>query len=100
MYTPEETQILLEKYTQNPTPETVEELARILNKPKKSIIGKLVKEKVYVRITYKTKLGEDPITKKELTHQIADKLNVPVEKIQGLEKSPKSALKTVLNCLS
>ena len=35
-YTEEQTKLILEKYTANPEPQTVEELATSLNKSKKS----------------------------------------------------------------
>lgn len=99
MYSEQEIKLLHEKYTKNPTQETVEELVKELGKSKKSIIGKLSREGIYQKIQYKTKTGEDPITKKELVHQISNKLSIDLLKVEGLEKAPKQALKTLLNAI-
>ena len=65
-YTEQQVQHMIEEYKNNPTRETVENLAEELDKSVKSIIGKLSREGVYQKTVYKTKTGEDPITKKEL----------------------------------
>ena len=62
----------------------------VLNKPKKSIIAKLVKEGVYVTRSYRTKTGELPITKLELVRSIEDALDLS---LPGLDKAPKGTLK-------
>jgi hypothetical protein len=87
-------------YKANPSRETVERLATELNKSVKSIIGKLSKEGVYRREVYKTKSGEDPVTKIELVEQIAAELQLEVTKLEGLEKTPKLVLKRVLDALN
>ena len=91
-YTKEQTQILVEEYTNNPSPETVEELAESMGKSKKSIIGKLSREGVYRREAYVSKTGEKPITKIEIVEQIAESLGLENADLLGLEKSPKAAL--------
>ena len=83
------------QYVKNPTVETVEELAEELKKSKKSIIGKLSREGVYLRAIYKSKSGQEPITKVEMVSNIADNLGIEVEDLSGLEKSPKAALKAL-----
>ena len=92
-YSKEMTAYIVEEYTKNPSRTTVDNLARKLNKPAKSIIGKLSREGVYRRAFYTTKSGEEPVTKRELVSEIASNLNIPEDKLSGLEKSPKSALK-------
>jgi hypothetical protein len=92
-YKPEEVEMMKEAYTDNPSRETVEELAETLNKSIKSIIGKLSREGVYKKTVYKTKTGEDPITKKELVQEVAELLDISYESVAGLEKSPKADLK-------
>ena len=92
-YKPEEVEMMKEAYTDNPSRETVEELAETLNKSIKSIIGKLSREGVYKKTVYKTKTGEDPVTKKELVQELAELLDISYESVAGLEKSPKTDLK-------
>jgi len=94
-YTEEQTTLMVEKYSTEPTMETVQELAEKFSKTPKSIIGKLSREGVYKRAVYKSKSGELPVTKVELVNNIAENLGVEVESLVGLEKSPKSTLKTL-----
>jgi len=94
-YTDTETEYMIMQYIKNPTVETVEELAEELKKSKKSIIGKLSREGVYLRAIYKSKSGQEPITKVEMVSNIADNLGIEVEDLSGLEKSPKAALKAL-----
>lgn len=91
-YTDKEVQKMIDIYTDNPCIETVERLMTVLNKPKKSIIAKLVKEGVYVTKSYRTKTGEVPITKLELVRAIEDSLDI---KLPGLDKTPKTTLKAL-----
>ena len=92
-YTEEMTQKLITEYLDAPSRTTVEKLAAEYNRSLKSIIGKLSREGVYQRESYKTKTGEKPITKIELVHQIAESLEVDPEELLGLDKAPKQALK-------
>jgi len=92
-YTQEQVEHMVEEYTAEPTRETVENLAEEMDKSVKSIIGKLAREGVYQKVVYKTKTGEDPITKKQLVTEIAELLVVDYIKIAGLEKAPKADLK-------
>ena len=92
-YTEEQVKHMVAEYTAEPTRETVENLAEELEKSVKSIIGKLAREGVYQKVVYKTKTGEDPITKKQLVTEIAELLVVDYIKIAGLEKAPKADLK-------
>lgn len=94
-YTPEQVDLMIEKYRSNPTRETVENLAEDLDKSIKSIIGKLSREGVYKKTVYKTKTGEDPETKKQIVEILASILEISYESIAGLEKSPKTALKVL-----
>ena len=92
-YTEEQTQQLISAYIDAPSRGTVEKLAGEYNRSLKSIIGKLSREGVYQRESYKTKTGEKPITKIELVHQIAESLKCDPEELLGLDKAPKQALK-------
>ena len=67
-------------YETEPTRETVDALADKLNKSVKSIIGKLSREGVYKKTVYKTKTGEDPVTKKELVEELASILDMSAKR--------------------
>ena len=71
-YTQEMVDLMKDRYSANPTRETVEELATELNKSIKSVIGKLSREGIYQKSEYLTKTGEKPITKRELVEKIAE----------------------------
>jgi len=94
-YTEAQTEMMVVAYSNSPTLETVEILAKQLSKSTKSIIGKLSREGVYQRAIYKNKVGELPLTKVEIVSSIADNLGVEIEDLAGLEKSPKEALKNL-----
>ena len=98
-YTKEQVDYMIAEYTEEPTRETVENLAEDLDKSIKSIIGKLSREGVYKKTVYKTKTGEDPETKKEIVQELAERLEVSYEAIAGLEKSPKAALKILRSAI-
>ena len=98
-YTEEQVNYMVKAYQTEPTRETVNALADELNKSVKSIIGKLSREGVYKKTVYKTKTGEDPITKKELVEHIAGILDINASGLRGLEKSPKADLKYLWNTL-
>ena len=99
-YTEEQVQYMKELYSANPTRVTVEKLSKELDKSAKSIIGKLSREGVYKKTVYKTKTGDNPVTKKELVQNIADILAIDsTAKIAGLEKAPKSDLKYLYEVL-
>jgi hypothetical protein len=86
MYTPEEEETLLAEYNGSNT----DELAKLLGKSKRSIIGKLSKMGIYQKTTYRTKKNELPVTKLELRNMIESELSTD---LPGLEKSPKETLK-------
>jgi hypothetical protein len=92
-YTQEQVNQMVEAYQAKPDRQTVEMLAEDLDKSVKSIIGKLSREGVYKKTVYKTKTGEDPVTKKEIVQELAELLVIEYEAVAGLEKAPKSALK-------
>ena len=92
-YTSDMVSLMKDRYSANPTRETVEELANELNKSIKSVIGKLSREGVYEKTEYLTKTGEKPVTKRELVEKVSEILAVDYQALAGLEKSPKSSLK-------
>lgn len=92
-YTEETCNYICKEYKLCPTRETVNRLAKELDKPEKSIIGKLSKEGVYRRDVYVTKLGEKPRTKAEIVEDIATHLFLDSDNLKGLDKTPKTVLK-------
>ena len=92
-YSEEQVEYMVEKYNLTPSRETVEDLAKELNKSPKSIIGKLAREGVYQKAEYVSKTGEKPITKIEIVREIAQTLNLDENNLTGLEKAPKGVLK-------
>ena len=98
-YTSEQVELMKKAYQNNPSRETVEKLADDLDKSIKSIIGKLSREGVYKKTVYKTKTGEDPITKKEIVQNISTLLQINYEAVAGLEKAPKADLKILMTTL-
>lgn len=96
-YTEEQTEQLIKLYLEAEDKVTIiDELSVTFDKPKKSIIGKLSKEKVYVKRVYKSKNGRDPITKKEMIYKLAISIDADPELLQGLEKAPKLELKYLI----
>ena len=96
-YTEDEALEMVATYTNNPTKETVQQLAIQLDRSEKSIIGKLSREGVYRKQVYTTKTGESVITKLELVADIEQALEI--EGLTGLEKAPKVVLQRVLKAL-
>jgi hypothetical protein len=92
MYTKEEENLLRDSYTGS----NVDELAKALNKSRRSIIGKLSRMGVYQKKVYLTKKNEIPITKLELVALFAEKAGLEIEKLEGLDKAPKAVLKYLL----
>ena len=98
-YTNEQTVEMVEIYSTSPSRETVAELAEKYGKSEKSIIGKLSKEGVYKREVYKSKTGDLPVLKNAMVADIAGYLEVEVEDLSGLEKTPKQTLKIMLEAM-
>ena len=99
-YTQEQVEMMKQSYIDNPSRETVEKLSETLDKSIKSIIGKLSREGVYKKTVYKTKTGENPITKKEIVQQVAELLLIDYGLVAGLEKSPKADLKILRSAVN
>jgi hypothetical protein len=97
-YTEEQTKYMVDMYLQAEDKEAmVEYLSEHFNKPKKSVIGKLSKEKVYQKKVYLSKTGEPPVTKKELIHHLSELVGADPERLQGLEKAPKLELQYLIS---
>ena len=99
-YTQEQVDFMKITYNEEPTRETVQQLANELDKSVKSIIGKLSREGVYQKTEYLSKTGERPITKKQMVVIIAKELVGDSSKLEGLEKAPKADLKYLLDLVS
>jgi len=91
-YTEQETQHMIEVYQDKPNRDTVDALAKEMGKTVKSVIGKLSREKVYQKVEYKTKRGEKPVTKLEMTQQLAEALKGDPERLETLTKASKQDL--------
>lgn len=99
-YTPEMTAELVEAYKASPTKETVVAFATKFGKTTKSVIAKLSREGAYVKAAPVTKSGEPIVKKDELVGMIAAKIGVTEDKLDGLEKAPKVALKMIFDTLA
>ena len=73
-YTEEMTAAMIREYTSSPSAETVEMLAGMFGKGKKSIMFKLSKAVYRERGVYISKTGESPVTKVEIVNNIAEML--------------------------
>ena len=99
-YTQDQVDFMKTLYNNEPTRETVQQLANELDKSVKSINGKLSREGVYQKTEYLSKTGERPITKKQMVVIIAKELVGDSSKLEGLEKAPKADLKYLLDLVS
>jgi uncharacterized protein (DUF1800 family) len=91
---------MLKTYHKTPNRDTVNILAIELDKSVKSIIGKLSREGIYQKTQYLSKMGEKPVTKKQMVFKIAKELVGDSMKLAGLEKAPKADLKYLLELVS
>lgn len=98
-YTPEMVEFMRTAYLDNPTRDTVEMLSEKYGKSIRSIVGKLTKEGIYKRPSYRTKRGETPCSKEQLVGMIATAIGEEVEQFDGLEKAPKLVLRKILEAL-
>lgn len=96
-YTEEQVKEMTASYLEEPTRNTVNNLAQQMDKSVKSIIGKLSREGVYRKAVYKTKTGELPITKAQLIAELAELFEIDSAKLMGLEKAPKQDLKMLVS---
>jgi len=100
-YTEEQTAQLIKIYLEaEDKVAIIDVLAKQFDRPKKSIIGKLSKEGVYIKRVYTSKTGILPVTKKEYIHRLALLIDADVNRLQGLEKAPKLDLQYLLEILS
>lgn len=91
-YTKEICDRMCELYTQQVP---VQEIARELEVPERSVIAKLSSLGVYQKKTYVNKRGEVPVKKSEHIERIARLLSCDVELLESLEKVNKVVLKLI-----
>ena len=99
-YTPEMTAKMREMYSAAPTKVTVDAIAALFGKTTKSVVAKLSREGVYVKAAYVSKTGAAPVKKDALVGVMASLIGVAEEKLDGLDKAPKSALMLIANALT
>jgi len=100
-YSPEQEEKMYDLYSAADTPEgreqVVMQLATEWGKPKRSIIAKLSKMKIYISKAKISKVtGRHPETKEQLVVKIEVRFGVEEGKFMGLEKAPKLVLKALL----
>ena len=78
----------------------VEDIARDLDVPTRSVIAKLSSMHVYVRKSYVNKNGAVPVKKEQYIERIAALLDVNQERLESLEKVNKAVLVLLEKALS
>ena len=99
-YTSEQTAMLVEAYTANPSRVTVEKMAETLGKSVKSIVAKLSREKVYVKPVYATKTGAPVIKKDSLIDKLSELVEFTENEASSFDHVNKTALVKLLAALS
>ena len=95
-YTEEMVSEMTTAYTDNPTRETVDELARHFGKTTRSIIAKLSREGVYIAQPRTTKSGEPVVAKAELVSEIQEHFGI---QLPTLVKAGKAALQKLVDAI-
>lgn len=94
-YTDAMTAELVTAYTANPTAETIEAFATKFGKTVKSVVAKLVNEKVYV--TKASATGKAPrATKAEMLSAVERSLGLDLGTLESLDKGSVEAIKALL----
>ena len=96
-YTDEMVSEMTKRYTESPTRETVDALAKDMGKTVRSIIAKLSREGVYVAQPRTTKSGEPVISKSELVAQINEHFGIELPTLVKAGKQDLAKLVAVLN---
>jgi len=96
-YTEEMVSEMTTAYTDNPTRETVDELARHFGKTTRSIIAKLSREGVYIAQPRTTKSGEPVVAKAELVSEIQEHFGI---ELPTLVKAGKADLQRLVDAIS
>jgi len=96
-YTEEMVSEMTTAYTDNPTRDTVDALAKQFGKTTRSIIAKLSREGVYVAQPRTTKSGEPVVAKSELVNQIQEHFGI---ELPTLVKAGKADLQRLVDAIS
>ena len=96
-YTDEMVSEMTKRYTETPTRETVDALAKDMGKTVRSVIAKLSREGVYVAQPRTTKSGEPVISKSELVAQINEHFGIELPTLVKAGKQDLAKLVEVLN---
>lgn len=96
IYTPEVVEGLVARYKAG---EGVEDLAKTLGVPNRSVIAKLSSLGVYQKKSYLNKRGEIPVKKSQHIEDLAHLLGVDVERLESLEKCNKGVLVLIIDAL-
>jgi predicted transcriptional regulator YheO len=99
-YTTEQTQRIVAAYTEAPTAETVETLAKEMGKTVRSIVAKLSREGIYKKKEYVGKNGEKPVKKDTHAEAIGKVLALTEAEVDSLTKANKSALEKIFRALA
>jgi hypothetical protein len=95
-YTKETTEQIVQQYRDGTS---VEEIATTLDVPTRSVIAKLSSLGVYQKKSYLNKRGEVPVKKEVYIEQVAELLDVEVDRLESLEKCNKSVLQLIIKAL-
>jgi transposase-like protein len=95
-YTKETTEQIVQQYRDGTS---VEEIATTLDVPSRSVIAKLSSLGVYQKKSYLNKRGEVPVKKEVYIEQVAELLEVEVDRLESLEKCNKSVLQLIIKAL-
>jgi len=96
-YTEEMVSEMTTAYTDNPTRDTVDALAKQFGKTTRSIIAKLSRERVYVAQPRTIKSGEPVVAKSELVNQIQEHFGI---ELPTLVKAGKADLQRLVDAIS
>ena len=96
-YTEEMVSEMTTAYTDNPTRDTVDALAKQFGKTTRSIIAKLSREGVYVAQPRTTKSGEPVVAKAELVNEIQEHFGI---ELPTLVKAGKADLQRLVDAIS
>lgn len=99
-YTDEMVSQMVENYQEQPSMDTVHELAQAFGKTSRSIIAKLSREGVYKAQPRTTKTGEPVVRKDELVAEMATILGIDEAMIASVAKATKADLKNLVARLS
>ena len=103
-YTPEQTEMMVARYTAAKTDEArkeaVQSIAESVGRSVASVRQKLVREEVYVKPAKVTKDGRAVESKAKIVAEIAEACGQEVEAFDSLEKATKAVLEALRESLS